>query len=256
LHEFTARGALFQPLADLLAALGWKVVAPDMPGRGQSQRLPSELYTWRSYVDVLAAVLRLHSAAPLVILGVGWGAMLGLGLENLWRPKPAKLILCDLPLNWQFATDARTLLMGQLCKIVAQNDDDFMIEARRLASTTPDIAADVLGLIAPRLTGPEGARSLGTDPNVFNTLPRDPNATFSNVPLLRACSTPTEMLYRQGAAASEQDGFPLSPFVTTRRIAGSNFYDWSERTTLLAVCDAINFDLNEAPSRATGEQSS
>jgi pimeloyl-ACP methyl ester carboxylesterase len=97
LHEFTARGALFQPLADQLAAMGWKVVAPDMPGRGQSQRLPSELYTWHNYVAVLAAVLRLHNVGPLVILGVGWGAMLGLGLENLWRPKPEKLILCDLP---------------------------------------------------------------------------------------------------------------------------------------------------------------
>jgi hypothetical protein len=141
--------------------------------------------------------------------------------------------------------------MGQLCKIVAKNDDDFMVKARHLANMQPDIATDVLRLIAQRLTGPEGARSLGADPNVFNTLPRDPMTIFSSAPLLRACTTSTEMLYSQSAATSNQDDIPQSRYVTMGCIAGSNFYDWSETTTLLALCDAIDFDLNQAPQSAT-----
>ncbi len=241
LHEFTAGGTMFQPLADQLAASGWKVVAPDMPGRGQSHRLPSELYVWHTYVHVLAAVLRLQSRGPLVIVGVGWGAMLAVGLENLWRPKPAKMVLCDLPLTWRFAQDQRGQLMVQLCKIIAQNDDEFMDQARQAARRLPDLEADVLQDVARRLTGPVGARSLGTDPKIYDTLPHDPNAVFSTAPMLRACTTPTELLYSKTvpslddvAAFTEQ-----SRHITARRIAATSFCDWSLPSIFGVVQDAI-----------------
>ncbi len=242
LHEFTARGALFQPLADVLASDGWKVVAPDLPGRGQSQRLPSQLYTWHSYVHVLAAALRLHALGPLVILGVGWGAILAVGLENLWRPKPARLVLCDLPITWQFTTDSRTQLMARLCQIVGETDAHFMDQTRALVHSAPemapDMATDVLRDVARRLTGPQGARSLGADPRIFDTLPRDPKASFSSLPLLRACTTPTDLLYSDAA------GFvPVPPMgQQVQRIAAANFFDLSDKAILQTLRETVHAD--------------
>ena len=241
LHEFTAHGAVFQPFADQLAALGWKVVAPDMPGRGKSQRLPSDLYTWHTYLHVLAAVLRLHGQGPLVILGVGWGAMLAVGLENVWRPQPAKLVLCDLPVTWQFSRDPRAEMMAQLCTIVANNDDDFLSQVRHLTQTMPELRADVLRDVLRRLMGPKGARSLGTDPKVFDTLPRDPKTAFSCQPLLRACRTPTDMFFGgRSPTADESDTITAqNHHITARRLGVETFCDWSDPVVFLALREAI-----------------
>jgi len=165
--------------------------------------------------------------------------MLALGLENLWRPRPAKLVLCDLPMKWQFSMDPRAQLMAQLCEIVGQNDADFMGQAQKIAEASPNIAADILRDVARRLTGPKGARSLGTDPRIFASLRRDPKTTLSSAPLLRACTSPTELLYTGLMPSQGEIDAMTNPQMTLRQIEDTNFFDCSEQSILLALCDAI-----------------
>ncbi len=132
--------------------------------------------------------------------------------------------------------------MARLCQIVGETDAHFMDQTRALVHSAPemapDMATDVLRDVARRLTGPQGARSLGADPRIFDTLPRDPKASFSSLPLLRACTTPTDLLYSDAA------GFvPVPPMgQQVQRIAAANFFDLSDKAILQTLRETVHAD--------------
>jgi pimeloyl-ACP methyl ester carboxylesterase len=73
---------------------GWKRVAPDLRGAGESQ-VPSSGYSMRRYADDLAAVLDAVGAPHAVCCGLSMGGYI---LFELWRRHPGRvkaLILCD-----------------------------------------------------------------------------------------------------------------------------------------------------------------
>ena len=80
LHGVGLRAEAWAAQIDALAA-GWTVIAPDMPGHGESP-LPAEPLTLATYTDLLAAAMagQASMAEPVCIAGHSMGAMIALDL--------------------------------------------------------------------------------------------------------------------------------------------------------------------------------
>lgn len=117
LHGITANGGAFTQPARLLAEQGWRVLAPDMRGHGESAKGDGDFSTAALLGDIAAAV----PTAPDVLIGHSFGgylAQVGV-LQGLFRPKA--LLLEDpvshfadketptAMLNWDEANLVRTV---------------------------------------------------------------------------------------------------------------------------------------------------
>lgn len=83
-HGLTRNGRDFDPLAEALAARGWRVVCPDFAGRGRSGWLPPEAaYDFPQYLADIAALLARLGADGTEGGGVDWvGTSMG-GLAGM-----------------------------------------------------------------------------------------------------------------------------------------------------------------------------
>lgn len=243
LHDLMGRGTEFQPIAMVLAAQGWKVVAPDFPGRGRSARVPSQFYTLATGVDVVAALLRAHPLPRSILFGSGWGATLALAVENVWKPAPSRLVLCDLPLTWSFGSDQRARLWAELGMLMAPSDESFLTLAADIVAPHGALGQDVLAAVPGRLCGPEGARSLGVDPGIFDILQRTAGKAFSTGPMLRVSRAETVLIYGRAAASQEPEvgirSFAPKRPPTLAFAACDTFVDWADPSTALPVLGAI-----------------
>ncbi|MYN45509.1 alpha/beta fold hydrolase [Pseudoduganella sp. FT93W] len=99
-HGVTRVSDDFDAMAQVLAA-DYRVIAPDIVGRGRSGRLLNpQLYRIPQYVSdivtLLARVLPDHGAAKVDWFGTSMGGLIGLGLASLPGNPIGKLILNDI----------------------------------------------------------------------------------------------------------------------------------------------------------------
>lgn len=99
-HALTRNSRDFGPLARALVPR-WRVVAPDMPGRGASDRLHDPmLYQIPTYVaDAITLVARLD-VEELAWVGVSLGALMGMAIGAMERS----------PIRWLVVSDAGPLV--------------------------------------------------------------------------------------------------------------------------------------------------
>lgn len=73
-HGGGGHGRVLAPLADFAAGLGWRVLAPDLPGYGLSR--PASTFRWE-YAEWPAVVAELADASdgPVVLMGLSLGGM-------------------------------------------------------------------------------------------------------------------------------------------------------------------------------------
>ncbi len=78
-HGLTRNGRDFDDLAQALAGAGWRVVCPDIAGRGKSDRLPSaEHYGFAQYLTDLTALIARLDVAQVDWVGTSMGGLLGM----------------------------------------------------------------------------------------------------------------------------------------------------------------------------------
>lgn len=80
LHGAGGHSGALWPLAALAATIGYEVLAPDLPGYGLTEVPDPAAITYPDWVDCVADLLRIQSAAdprPLVLLGASMGGLLG-----------------------------------------------------------------------------------------------------------------------------------------------------------------------------------
>jgi pimeloyl-ACP methyl ester carboxylesterase len=94
-HALTRTSRDFGPLARALSPR-WRVVAPDMPGRGASDRLRDPmLYQIPTYVaDAVALIARLD-VERVAWVGISLGALMGMALAAAERTPIARLVISD-----------------------------------------------------------------------------------------------------------------------------------------------------------------
>lgn len=100
-HGFGQSRHAWTRAAETLAARGWRTVAFDARGHGDSGRLAAGHYRLEQFVDDLLVVSRSLGAPP-VLVGASMGGLLGLVCAGEIRPDPFRaLVLVDITPRWE-----------------------------------------------------------------------------------------------------------------------------------------------------------
>lgn len=96
-HGLTRNGRDFDTLAGALVAAGWRVVAPDVPGRGRSDwlRRPED-YTYPFYVAALAALIGRLGVDTVDWIGTSMGGLIGMFVAAQPDSPIRRLVLNDV----------------------------------------------------------------------------------------------------------------------------------------------------------------
>lgn len=96
-HGLTRNGRDFAPLAEVLAADGWRVVCPDVVGRGRSGWLADpRYYALPQYISDLMALLARLDAGSVSWLGTSMGGLIGMIIASFDDSPIERLILNDV----------------------------------------------------------------------------------------------------------------------------------------------------------------
>jgi len=97
MHGLTRNGRDFDVLAAALAAAGWRVVAPDVPGRGRSEwlRRPED-YGYPFYVAAMAALIGRLGVDTLDWVGTSMGGLIGMMVAAQAATPIRRLVLNDV----------------------------------------------------------------------------------------------------------------------------------------------------------------
>ena len=75
-HGYPESGHMWHVLAEHAAAAGWRTLAPDLPGYGDSP--PDPPHTWTRMVDALDRFHAAHAGGPVALCVHDWGGLIGL----------------------------------------------------------------------------------------------------------------------------------------------------------------------------------
>jgi haloalkane dehalogenase len=75
-HGYPESSFMWQEVLPSLADAGWRALAPDLPGYGDSE--PDPPGTWEHHVQALGRFVKELELAPLVLVTHDWGVMVGL----------------------------------------------------------------------------------------------------------------------------------------------------------------------------------
>lgn len=96
-HGLTRNGRDFDVLAGSLVEAGWRVIAPDVPGRGRSDwlRRPED-YSYPTYLAALAALIGRLAVSEVDWVGTSMGGLIGMMLAAQPGTPIRRLVLNDV----------------------------------------------------------------------------------------------------------------------------------------------------------------
>lgn len=151
LHGWSAHSGFFRPQM-ALAADGFRVIAPDLPGHGRDRR-PKARLTIANLADALATFLEARDLADVVLVGWSMGATVALDyLDRYGAARVAGLVTVDMTAKLANDSDWRLGLKSGLDARVGERAARLM-EAD-WAAYAPRIAG---ALFAPGFAGAEAA---------------------------------------------------------------------------------------------------
>jgi len=201
LHGFLDSGATFEALGQLMASAGLRVVAPDLRGFGDSDRVGAGgYYHFPDYVaDVadLADKLADEHPAPLAVVGHSMGGGIATLFAGALPDRVARLAVLEgwgpMHVEPDLAVDQMRRHLADLRKVERAGRPIASLEeaTARLAATHPRVDRDILAGIAEKLTrcDAEGRLTWAWDPLHRTTSPMPFNAQVYTS-FLRAISCP------------------------------------------------------------------
>jgi pimeloyl-ACP methyl ester carboxylesterase len=160
-HGLSRQGRDFDMLAQALAA-DYRVVCPDVVGRGQSDWLKNPVsYSIPMYVADMVTLLARLDAAELHWVGTSMGGLIGMGLASLPDSPIARLVLNDvgpaieyaalarigtylgLPVRWKSIDEAADALRAISLSFGPHTREEWMALTR--AQVVPDTSGDGTG---------------------------------------------------------------------------------------------------------------
>jgi pimeloyl-ACP methyl ester carboxylesterase len=96
-HGLTRNGRDFDVLAEALAQAGWRVVAPDVSGRGRSERLRrNQDYNYPVYMAALSALVGRLAVPSVDWIGTSMGGLIGMMLAAQPGAPIRRLVINDI----------------------------------------------------------------------------------------------------------------------------------------------------------------
>ncbi|SFZ86241.1 Pimeloyl-ACP methyl ester carboxylesterase [Devosia enhydra] len=106
-HGFAGNGRDFDAVAGPLARAGYRVLCPDMPGRGRSVWFDNPAhYRFSTHGRALVALINRFADRPVILAGIGWGGVIiALTFTMATLPMVKGVVLCGVPLSWHLGED-------------------------------------------------------------------------------------------------------------------------------------------------------
>jgi len=97
LHSLTGNGRLYDGLALELASAGFRVICPDLPGRGASDWLSSpKRYTFPQYISDMVTLIARLDVAQVDWVGTSMGGVIGMMLAGMAGTPIRRLVINDV----------------------------------------------------------------------------------------------------------------------------------------------------------------
>ncbi len=135
-HGLTGSSADFAYVGKALAARGYFVVAPDMPGRGRSEFLQnSDLYNFDEYISHIKNLMSYLRIERTDWLGVSMGGLIGIHLASEENSSINRMILSDV--GPEVPAAALELIRGYLTLSPAFSSMQDVVNAFKQSAGTP-----------------------------------------------------------------------------------------------------------------------
>jgi pimeloyl-ACP methyl ester carboxylesterase len=156
-HGLTGCSRDFDVLAPALAAAGYRVVCPDVVGRGDSDYLPDpRAYELRQYVSDMAMLVTHLDVPPVDWIGTSMGGLIGMALASRDDTVVRRLILNDIG---PFIPTAALQRLGRYVGADPSFPDLAAAEAYLRETRAPfgNLSSEQWRSMAERTTRPDGA---------------------------------------------------------------------------------------------------
>jgi haloalkane dehalogenase len=143
-HGYPESSYMWRTVLPALAAKGWRALAPDLPGYGDSE--PDRPATWERHVDALQRFVQALQLGPVALVAHDWGVMIGLRWACDHPGAASALVISDggffADRRWHdLANVMRTPQEGEKL-IAAYTRDGFVAGMRALSGGITDDALD------------------------------------------------------------------------------------------------------------------
>ena len=138
-HGLSRQGRDFDKLASALSQSGYRVVCPDLPGRGNSDWMPNVLdYVFPQYCADMATLLASLGPGPIHWIGTSLGGLIGIVLAGAANSPITKLIVNDIGPDVPLSAVARVgLRISRDPTSFSSFDDALQHHRRTFASCGP-----------------------------------------------------------------------------------------------------------------------
>jgi pimeloyl-ACP methyl ester carboxylesterase len=234
IHDIEGNGADFSPVASRLARQGFCVVAPDLPGRGDSAWLSSEAYGLQSYVKVIAAVAKEIPEGPLYLFGERWGALIALATENVLARPLAGLVLWNLPRRWALQADTSAQAWHSLAGTAYSDIDALAGQATSRFGLQPQAGLHGIDFLMNRVRPCAEGLMLALDPTVVSAAGARDGPGYDAKVALNVVKTRVWLLATLQDLGKWQE--LASPRETVLPLPQPMDYGWYCPARLLALC--------------------
>jgi alpha-beta hydrolase superfamily lysophospholipase len=117
-HGGGGHGRILAPLGDMIAAMGWRAVSPDLPGYGLTQTSPGWRWEYADWPRTIATLADL-TPGPVVLFGLSVGGMTALYAGQLARHVRGVIAttLIDMTDSQVYAAAARWRWLGHMARL-------------------------------------------------------------------------------------------------------------------------------------------
>lgn len=159
LHGFPHDGRSWEPVAERLAARGWRVAAPDVRGVGRTQSTASA-HDPQTLADETSQLVRNLHARRVLLVGHGWGGAIALATAFRHPGRVAGVALVGAPYR---ELDLRRAWHVALCNLPVLPEVAFRVAPRPLVRLALHAHATEDGAIDRDVVA-HGAEALRADP--------------------------------------------------------------------------------------------